>query len=196
MNISKAIRKQNKSYKHFLLSMCFIFFILPCALYFSGQYRNVFYIIFLSFIEILILLCTVSKIRNCNLKVDCDGIKLKIEYGLRKKSLVITCEKVVFVHTEDLSGGDFNIVILTVSKFRNDYIKAIDKKFLEGHPFAAFHYYNIKKMNPEEQYFYIIIKSGGYNKYKLLDTMYKNCVYALYTDEALNKIIEYRSGKP
>lgn len=194
MNINKAIKKQNKAYKYFLLFMCFIFFSLPFALYVSGQYKSIFYVSFLIFIELLILLCIASVRKNYNLKIDCDGIKFKIEYGIHKRTFMIECEKVALVHTEGLSSGDFNIIIFTTSRFRNDRIKAVGKKFLQNHSVAAFEYYNIKKMNPEKQYFYIVIKSGGYNKYRLLDIMYKNCVYARYTDEALSKIIEYRNG--
>lgn len=195
MKIDKAIKKQNKSYKYFLLSMCFIFFLLPIVLFFSRQYTKYFYDGYLAVIEVLIIISIIFVIKNYSLEFDSNGIKLNIQYGIIKKKFIIDCDKVVFVHSQEGKNDNFKLIIFTTSRFKNNNILPVDKKFLQMYPYVAFHYYNIKKREPEEDYFYIIIKSGGYNKYKLLDIMYKNCMYAFYTEEALNKIIQYRNCK-
>lgn len=195
MKIDKAIRKQNKSYKYFLFSMCSIFVLLPTVLFFSMQYTKYFYDGYLAVIEVLIIISIFFVVKNYNLKFDSNGIKLNLQYGIIKKKFIINCDKVVFVHAQKVKNDNFNLIILTTSRFRNNNIFPVDKRFLQMYPYVAFHYYNIKKKEPQEDYFYIIIKSGGYNKYELLDIMYKNCMHAFYTEEALNRIIEYRNSK-
>jgi len=45
---------------------------------------------------------------------------------------------------------------------------------------------------PEENFFYFIINHGGFKKYVLLDDLYKSCEQALFSDDAIEKIKEYR----
>lgn len=186
MDINKAIRKQSKSYKRFLLFNCFIFLLLPLILYFTKQF-NIFLISYLTLIELLVLAAVTISISSNNLKFHYDGIKLRIRYGLRGK-IIILCEKVVLVHIEK----NEDIILLTKSKFRNDRMKEVSLKFLQSHPYVSYHYNRIKSKDPEELFYYIIIRKGGFLKYSLLDTLYKSCVYAVFTDEALEKIKQYR----
>jgi hypothetical protein len=189
MNINKAIRKQNKSYKRFLLFNCFIFLSLPLVLYFSKQI-TAFYISYLSLIEVLILLAIMVSINTYNLKFQYDGVKLKISYGIAGR-INILCDKVVFVHVE----RNDDIILITTSRVRNEKLNEVSLKFLQSHSYVSYYYNRIKNQAPEEDYYYLIIKSGGLFRYQLLDTIYKSCVYAVFSEEAVKKIKKYREMK-
>lgn len=189
MNINKAIIKQKKSYKRFLLIMGFIFFALPIALVITKE-TNVFYIVYLALIETLIIIAIIRKINNENLKIFDECYKIKVVSGIKKESLTIICNKVALVHVEE---KDFSVVIIATAKFRNKKVFPISEKFLKNHGYIAHYYNKMKILNPEKDYFYVIIKRGKYLKYKLLDIIYKNCVYAYFTDETIEKIKEYRN---
>lgn len=188
MNINKAIRKQKKSYKRFLLFNCFIFLILPLVLYYSKQI-TIFYISYLSIIEALILLAIIISIGTNNLQYEYDGIKLKIKYGLGGKVNII-CDKVVFVHVDK----NDNIIIITASKSKSKKLNEVSLKFLKNHPYVSYYYNRIKTQDPEKNYYYIVIKMGGLLRLPLLDTIYKSCVYATYSDDAVKKIKKYRES--
>lgn len=190
MNVNKAIKKQNKSYKRFLLFNCFIFLALPLMLYFSRQY-NFFYIAYLLIIEVLILFAIIAAVNNNKLSFNYDGLKLKLSWGIWGKKLIINCDKVVFVH----SKKNDDIIIISTSRFRSNIMRKIDMKFLKNNPYAAYYYYKIKAQCPEKNYYYVIIKSGGIYRYELLDTLYKSCVYAQYTDDAIDKIKIFRDSE-
>jgi hypothetical protein len=198
MNIDKAIRKQKKSYKRFMLSMCFIFFILPIILIASKKFY-IFYIIYLVIIELLIFLAICIKINKESLMFGYDEYKLKINLGVARKNINIGCDKVVLVHVEnivskDTGGKDFKIVLLAKSRFRSERMMPISINLLKNHPYIAYQYNRIKIMHPEDEYYYTIIRRGGINKYPLLDLIYKNCVYAEFTEEAVEKIKFYREN--
>ncbi|MBU5486133.1 hypothetical protein KQI86_17590 [Clostridium sp. MSJ-11] len=197
MSINKAIIKQRKSYKIFMLIMSFIFFVLPFALILIDKV-NIFYIIYLLLIEILIIIAILSKINNENFKINNDNYKIKIISGLKRDGLNIMCNKVAFVHIENYirksdKSKDFSIIIIASSKFRSDKMIPINEKFLKNHPYVAYHYNKIKILSPEKDYFFTIIKKGRYLKYELLDIIYRNCVYAQFTEETIDKIKEYRN---
>jgi hypothetical protein len=186
MNINKAIRKQNKSYKRFLLFNCFVFLSLPVVLYFSKQI-TAFYISYLSIIEVLILFAIIVSVNSYNLQFEYDGIKLKIRYGIAG-SINILCDKVVFVHVE----RNDDIIFITTSRFRNERLNEVNLKFLQSHSYVSYYYNRIKTQAPEEDYYYFIIKSGGLFRYSLLDTIYRGCVCAVFSEEAVKKIKRYR----
>lgn len=188
MDINKAIRKQNKAYKRFMLAMCFIFFILPCILYFSKKF-SLFLLIYLIILELLIVTAVFFRLDWENLKYECQPGKIKIIQGYLKKSYNINCEKVVFVHVEQCEDKEnINLIILTSSKFRNRNIKPVDNSFLKLHAFASHEYKRIKSTNPEDCYYYIVITKGGLLKDKLLVDIYRNCVKAKYSTEAIERI--------
>jgi len=192
MNIDKAIRKQKKSYKRFLLSMCFIFFALPAILILSKKVY-IFYIVYLIIIEALILMSIFIRISNESLKFKNDGYRLQISIGINNKKINIITEKVSLVHVENILSDkgeviDFKIILIAGSKFRSDRMVPISINFLKKYSYIAYHYNRIKVMQPEDNYYYTIIKKGGFNKYPLMDIIYKTCVYSYFTGEAIEKI--------
>lgn len=198
MNIDKAIRKQKKSYKRFLLSMCFIFFALPAILVLSKKVYT-FYIIYLMIIEGLILISIYVRISNESLKFKNDGYRLNLSLGISNKKINIITDKVSLVHVQDTLSDkgevvDFKIILITTSKFRSDRMIPISINFLKKYSYVAYHYNRIKVMQPEYDYYYTIIKRGGLNKYPLLDIIYKTCVYSYFTGEAVEKIKFYREN--
>ncbi len=198
MNIDKAIRKQKKSYKIFMLSMCFIFCVMPTALILARKF-NIFYIIYLIVLEVLIFLAIIIRINNEFLKFSYDGYKLKLKMGIRRAKLSIICDKVVLVHVENYiskyrDNPNFRIIILSTSKFRNDRMILVHKEFLKRHSYVAHQYNKMKILHPENTFYYTIIKRGELNKYPLLDTIYKSCVYAHFTEETIERIKYYREN--
>ena len=190
MNINKAIRKQKKTYKRFMLSMCFIFVLLPIILIVS-KIINIFFVMYLISIELLITLVVILRFNEEYIDFKVDGYKISIWSGILKVKFVIICEKVVLIHT-DGHGKNLDIIIIAKSRFRNKRIHPIDINFLKRYPYVAQMYNKIKIQSPEEAYFYLIIKHGGFRKYILLDELYKSCVQAVSSDEAIEKIKEYR----
>lgn len=190
MNINKAIRKQKKTYKRFVLSMCFIFVLLPIILIVS-KIMNVFFVIYLVCIEIMIFFGVILRLNEEYIDFKLDGYKVSIWCGIARVKFIIICKKVALVHVEG-QGMDFNIVIITKSRFRNKKIYPVDINFIKKYPYAAQMYNKIKILMPEENYFYFIINHGGFKKYILLDDLYKSCVESVFSDDAIEKIKEYR----
>lgn len=198
MNIDKAIRKQKKSYKIFMLSMCFIFCIMPTVLILAKKF-NIFYIAYLIVLELLIFLAIIIRINNELLKFSYDGYKLKLKMGIRRVKLNIICDKIVLVHVENYvskyrDNQEFRIIILSISKFRSDRMILIHEGFLKRHSYVAHQYNKMKILHPENTFYYTIIKRGELNKYPLLNIIYKSCVYAHFTEDAIEKIKYYREN--
>ena len=190
MNINKAIRKQKKTYKWFVLSMCFIFVLLPIILMVS-KIINMFFVIYLVCIEMMIFFDVLFRINEEYIDFKSYGYKISIWCGIAKVKFIIICKKVALVHTQG-QGKDLRIVIITKSRFRNKKIYPVDIDLLKKYPYVAQMYYKIKILMPEETYFYFIINHGGFKKYILLDDLYKGCVEAVFSDDAIEKIKEYR----
>ena len=139
------------------------------------------------------------RISNEALKFKNDGYRLKILLGINNKKINITTEKILLVHVENILSEenkivDFKIILIAGSKFRSDRMIPINEAFLKKYSYIAYHYNRIKIMYPEDNYYYTIIKRGGLNKYPLLDIIYKGCVYAYFTEEAIEKIKFYREN--
>jgi hypothetical protein len=192
MELNKAIRKQKKSYKIFMLSMCFIFFILPIVLVIFNR-LSFFFISYLIVIELLILLAILVKINYESFSYNIYLDRLSIKDGIFKNQFNISCEKVELVHAEEKEDG-IDIVILISTRLRNKKIKPVDGVLLKKYAVLAHEYIKLKKLNPENQYFYIIIKRGGFVKYKLLIDLYKNCMKAKYTGSSIENIKEWLVG--
>lgn len=190
MDINKAIRKQKKSYKRFVLSMSFIFLFLPLVLVFSGEI-NPFFIFYLVVLEILIVVAVVKKIDSECLKYELKNYRIKIKWKALIKGITIMPEKVALVHVEG-QGKDITIVIITTSSFRNRKVKPVVLDLLKKYPLIHKEYTRIKKFNPEHNYYYFTVKNGGYEKYKLLDFLYTHCLKSFYSEEAILCIREYR----
>jgi hypothetical protein len=190
MNINKAIRKQKKIFKRFMLSMGFIFLALPITLYFAKTFST-FLFIYLGIIEMLILIVMAIRLNRETLKVEYTN-KFKIQNGIFREKFMLICDKVEIIHTIN-EGKNIEIAIIMSSRVRNKRIKSIDSKFLKKNPWANKYYDNFKSINSNKDYFYTVIDKGGYNKYELLDLLYKYCVKAHFTDEAIKGIKEYRN---
>ncbi|MCR3758370.1 hypothetical protein [Clostridium felsineum] len=186
MNLDKAIKKQNSYDNLFILFMCFIFCAMPVVLVHS-HVANIFYIIYLVVIELLVVLAILVRIKNNHLSFECDGFKIRINDGLFKKNNNIVCEKVSLVHAEK-DGKDMRIILITKFRFRNKYLRIVGKNFMKRYPDVSRYYMKIKKIHPEDDYYYVIIRNGGYKKYTLLNTLFKVCLGAKFTDESIEQL--------
>lgn len=190
MNINKAIRKQKKVLKRFVLSMGFIFLFLPVILYFSKTFST-FLLIYLGIIEVLILLVIIIRTHRETLNIKFTN-RFKIQNGIFRDKFVLIGDKVEVVHTIG-EQKDLNIIIIMSSRVRNKRIKKIDSKFLSKYPWANKYYENYKSIDPNKDYFFVVIDKGGFKKYELLDMLYKYCARAHFTGEAIKRIKEYRN---
>ena len=187
MYIDKAIKKQKKQYKNFMLVMCFIFLMLPIILFLTGLNKNLFLDAYLILIEIIIMFSIFVRFNIEKLEFTCINNKLKIIQGVSKRTYILLCDKVDLVHTEN-SNEDIKIIIVISGRFRNKKIRPIGIEVLKKYPTLSYEYLKIKKRNPEIVYYYIVVKKGALKKYSLLDTIYRNCVKAVYTDDSIENI--------
>jgi len=192
MNINKAIKKQGKSINRFLLLMGFIFFILIFTYFFTHSYGT-FFLTYLIIIEAIILAAIFITINYYMLSYDVHGYKIMIKQGLIGERINISGDKVVFIGIEEREK-DFQIILISTVKIRSKKSKKIDKEFLIKYGYISSYYLDILKKGNEDSYYYIILNKGGLKKYPLINSMYKACVYAEYSDEAIKKIKEFRDG--
>lgn len=186
MKILKALKKERKHKKYFFILMSTIFILLPLIAFLS-QIKSVFLWSYLGIIELLIVVDCINKLNYYNLKFSCINNKLKLKSGLFSKESVILCDKVVIVHT-DKCKEEMDIIIISTVRFRNKYLKPVSKAFFKKYPEASEEYIKIKKINPEDSYYFQVIKRGALSKYILLDEIYRNCVKASYTASAIENI--------
>lgn len=190
MNINKAIRKQRKSYIRFLLSMCFVFFALPAAFLFYGRGR-VFYIGYLAAVEALIALAVYLRAGQERLEFEYTMGRLRLKRGVLGKTEGIECNKIMYVDVEPAAERvkgfqEFSIILVSKSRFRNKKLKAADPEFLSRYRGIA--------DRPGQDLYYLTIGSGGLRKYKLLDTLFRSCVKASFSENAIEKIKFYRKS--
>lgn len=193
MHIAKAIKRQKKSSRRFKILMLFIFVLLPTMVLLMNM-TEIFILAYLIFIETLILLALIYRIKWERLQFSCYNNKLKYKYGLISKEFLILCDKVQLVHTEKL-GDEIEIIIISTVNFKNKNYKPITKAFLKKYPMASEEYIKIKKLNPENKFYFLIIRKGLLIKYELLDTIFRNCVKATYTTNAIENIKIARGQK-
>ena len=186
MKILKALKKERKKIKHFFIFMITLFLILPIIAYLS-QIKLIFLWAYLGILEILIIIACINKLNYHKLKYSCSNNKLKFKSGLFTKECIILCDKVAIVHTEKVNE-EMDIILITTTRFRNNYLKPITKGFLKRYPEVLEEYIKVKKTNPEENYYFQIIKRGALKKYILLDIVFRNCVRASYTASAIENI--------
>ncbi|WP_242851435.1 hypothetical protein [Clostridium sp. DMHC 10] len=166
------------------------FFSLPVALIISNQ-ANILFILYLVVIELLITLAILARMNNDLFSFKYDGYRIKVKDGLFKSTSNIICDKVNLVHAEK-ADKDIRIIIITKSRFRNKYLKSIDANFMKRYPYAGYHYARMKKIYPENNYCYLVFRNGGYKKYLFLNELFKQCVHADFTDEAIEQIKKSR----
>ena len=193
MKIDKALKKQKRSNKIFIISMFFLAIFLPIITYLS--YINIFTVIsFLFVIEFLIFIAIMGKINSFTLNFVCANNKLKFSTGLFLPYIYIQCDKVAIVHTNK-KNEEMEIVIVTRGKFKNKKMRPINKGFLKEYKEVADEYMRLKKVNSNSVYYFKVIKNGELNKYILLDSIYRNCVNATYTTSAIENIKIARGQK-
>jgi len=198
MNINKAIRKQRKSYIRFLLSMCFVFFALPIALIFYSR-LGIFYIVYMTVVEMLIAVSVVMRSSQERLEFDYNLGRLRVKRGSFAKAESINCDKIMYVDVElaaeKVKGfQEFNIILISKSKFRNKKLKAVDREFWDRYIRIWPDSWENALENPEKELYYLMIDSGGLRKYKLLDAVFTSCVKAAFSENAIEKIKFYRTS--
>lgn len=186
MDIYKAIKKERSHLKIFLIAMAVIAFILPVTVELTGL-TTIFYIIYVGFIEFLIIIAIIIKLNGYKVEYRCSNNRLMFKTGISSKEYLIICDKVALVHTNK-SDYDLEIVIVTSIVFKNRALRPVDQNFLKRYPQIAEQYESIKQQNSKKDYYFQVVKRGGLKKYLLLDSIYKNCVKAIYTDESIQNI--------
>lgn len=192
MNINKAIKKQEKAHKRLLLILGFIFLALPIILFASGR-LEIFFVLYLVVIETMILMSIIISLNSNYLNYRLENFKLKIRLNKFGETYNISCDKVLLVHCEK-QGVHMEIILITNSRFRNKRIKEVDGFFIKKYSYLSQEYIRMKRLRPEDSYYYFVISKGGYEKYKLLDVLYRNCLVARYTDNAVVRIKEFRNS--
>ena len=186
MNIYKAIKLERKHLKVFLVTMFLISIILPMALVLTDL-TTLFYLSYLAFIEILIVMAIIIKLNAYRVEYTCLNNRLTFKTGIFTRERLIICYKVALVHTNK-SDYDLEIVLITNVVFRNKSLRPVDDNFLKRYPQIRSEYANLKQLYPNKKYYFQVIRRGGLRKYLLLDSIYRNCVKAIYTDESIQNI--------
>lgn len=186
MDIYTAIKKERVQLKIFFITMLLISIILPIAVVVTDLTR-LFYLCYLGVIEFLILASIIIRLNYYKVAYRCSNNKLTFKTGIWTKESLIICDKVALVHTNK-SDYDLEIVIITSVKFKNKLLRKVEKNFFKRYPQVESEYNYIKKLNPDKEYYFQIIRRGGLRKYLLLDIIYKNCVKAIYTEESIQNI--------
>lgn len=186
MDIYTAIKREKFHLKIFFITMIIISIILPGVLILTGL-TSIFYMSYVVFIEFLIVIAIIIKMNSYKVEYRYLNNRLMFKVGIFSKEHLIICDKVVLVHTSK-SDYDLEIVMITSVVFKNMGLRPIDKNFLKRYPQIVGEYNDIKKLNPKKDYYFQVVKRGGLKKYLLLDSIYKNCVKAIYTDESIQNI--------
>lgn len=186
MDIYKAIKMEKKSLKRFYRLMGILFIGLPLSVYLTGV-RAIFFLVYLLIIEFLIISAVINKLNYYSLKYSYNANKLNIKNGLLANNNLILCDKVILVHTEKMES-DMEIIIISTMSFRNRNLRPIVKGFLKKYPKVDEELKKISNGNNQQTYYFQIIRKGGLRKYLLLDTIYKNCVKAIYTNDSIQNI--------
>lgn len=186
MDIYKAIKMEKKSLKRFYRLMIVLFMGLPLSVYLTGV-KSIFYLVYLLIIELLIIAAVINKLNYYSLKYNYNANKLNITNGLFANNSLILCDKVVLVHTEKMES-DMEIIIISTMSFRNKSLRPIVKGFLKKYPKIEEELKKVSNYNNQQKYYFQIIRKGGLSKYLLLDTIYRNCVKAIYTNDCIENI--------
>lgn len=186
MDIYKAIKMEKKSLKRFYKLMGILFIGLPLSVYLTGV-RTIFFLVYLLIIELLIISAVINKLNYYSLKYSYNANRLNIKNGLFANNNLILCDKVILVHTEKMES-DMEIIIISTMNFRNKNLRPVVNGFLKKYPKVDEELKKISNGNNQQTYYFQIIRKGGLIKYLLLDTIYKNCVKAIYTNDSIQNI--------
>lgn len=186
MDIYTAIKKEKSHFKIFLITMFVISIILPLSLILTNL-TTFFYLIYLGVIEFLIVIAIIVRINTYRVIYRCSNNRLIFKAGIFTNENLIICDKVVLVHTNK-SDYDLEIIVITSTRLKNRLSRKVDKNLLKRFPQIKNDYEIIEKLNPGTEYYFQVIRRGGLKKYLLLDSIYKNCVKAVYTGESIQNI--------
>ena len=186
MDIYKAIKMEKKSLKRFYKLMGILFIGLPFSVYLTGV-RTIFFLVYLLIIELLIISAVINKLNYYSLKYSYNANRLNIKNGLFANNNLILCDKVILVHTEKMES-DMEIIIISTMNFRNKNLRPVVNGFLKKYPKVDEELKKISNGNNQQTYYFQIIRKGGLSKYLLLNTIYKNCVKAIYTNDSIQNI--------
>lgn len=193
MNINKLIKKDKKKQKIFIIIMIIIALLCPLTLTITGI-QNIFLIIYLFVLEFLICISILYNLNNYRLEYEVINNKLRLKLGILSNFIVILCDKVVLVHTQG-RGENIEIIIVCNVSLKSTYLKPVTRAFLKKYSGMKTEVEKIRGNDFNTILYYISIKSGSLKKYELLDTIYKNCVKAKYTDNAIENIQIARGQK-
>lgn len=193
MFIDKAIKKQDKSYGRFINFMIFLIVLFPLVLAILDV-KNLYFYLYLAILEIAIIIAIVRIKEKMELKYICKNNFLRIKISLFIKSIKLICDKIVLVHTEK-KGDEIEIIVITTARVGKRAFKLVGKILLKSHPALEEEYNKIKKANKDTNYYYMVIKNGGFKKFILLDDLYKNCVKAKFTGDTIENIKIARGQK-
>lgn len=186
MDIYKAIKLEKRRLKLFIVLMIMIGLILPIILILTNLF-TLFYISYLIIIEILICMSIIIKLNYYKVEYRCINNRLMFKTGILTKENLLMCDKVCLVHTNNCDY-DLEIILITSVVFKNKYLRPVEENFLKRYSQIKPYYKKIKQKNPDKKYYFQVIKRGGLKKYLLLDSIYRNCVKAVYTDESIQNI--------
>lgn len=193
MYIDKALKKQSSAYQRFNIVMIFIFILLPIVVFAVGA-NNGITIPILILLEIGVILCLIVMRDRTSLNYTCENGTLRFKQGIFSSYRRISCDKIKIIHTEN-KQGDMDIIIVTTTKVGNKQLKLVGRNFLNKYHMAAKEYKKLKNMDQDKNYFYVVIKNGGYKKYIMLDDIYRNSVTATFTADTIENIKVSRAQK-
>ncbi|WP_297630205.1 hypothetical protein [uncultured Clostridium sp.] len=186
MDINKALRVEKKRGVRFYILMGFIAVLLPLSLWLTGIF-NSFFIFYVVIMEILIALVILKRADRYKLEYSYKNNKLTFKSGVFGKKNLLLCDKISLVHTDGIEE-DVKIIVITTIKFRNSRLKPVVEGLLKRYPEMADEYRRVKNVNPNDIYYYLLIKKGGLKKYTLLGDIYTYCAKSAYTEEAVTSI--------
>lgn len=186
MDINKALRVEKKRGRRFYILMIFIGILLPLSLWLTGI-TDSFFIIYVLIMELLIGLVLLKRSDRYKLEYSYKNNKLTFKSGIFGKKNLLLCDKVSLVHTDGIED-DMKIIVITTIKFRNSRLKLVVDGLLKKYPEMADEYRKVKNVNPNNIYYYMMIKKGGLKKYTLLGDIYTYCAKSAYTNEAVESI--------
>lgn len=186
MDIFKALKKEKKSVKRFYIYMIILAIFLPTTLWLTGITTR-FYIIYVLVLELLIILAVLKKRDYTKIDYMYKNNRLKFKSGLFSQTNTILCDTIFIVHTDGIEDY-MKIILVSNTKLRNKRMRPISKGFLKKYPEVAKLYKKLRKIEPDEKYYFQIVRKGGFRKYLFLDEVFKYCVKADYTEECIQNI--------
>lgn len=190
MDVFKAYERQRKSIKRFNFLMLFLFFLLPAVVYYTGK-TEIFYLVYLGIIEVMIVAAVIIRKNKDFLDFDIVRNKIVLKIGILKKRHSIILEKLRIVHTEG-ENYDLRLFIITTQRGRDRIFKPVTEEAIKKYPLLHKEYIRLKRLSPEFDYYIVIIGNGGFYKYELLNTLYKNTSNAVFTDNSIENIKKIR----